>query len=127
MRWQSNPLLVVEHLTMRRQLLDWITDFVDPLVTNSPQVPGSVHYGFSHGVNGLWSWLLEQLAALPNLDTLQTNIAQITDDGIQPLAKLTSLRNLKFFHPGKSFSKRTTSPGPTFACTQLTAASRVGT
>jgi hypothetical protein len=47
---------------------------------------------------------LALLAKLPNLDTLQTNIAQITDDGIQPLAKLTSLRNLKFFHPGKAFS-----------------------
>jgi hypothetical protein len=47
---------------------------------------------------------LAQLAKLPNLDTLQTNLAQISDDGILPLAKLTSLHNLKFFHPSKSFT-----------------------
>ena len=55
-----------DSLDHQRMVLDWITDFVDPLVTNSPEVPGSVHYGFSHGVNGLWSWLLEQLKALPS-------------------------------------------------------------
>jgi hypothetical protein len=47
---------------------------------------------------------LAQLAALPNLDTLQTNLAQITDDGLKPLAQMKTLRNLKFFHPGKAFT-----------------------
>jgi hypothetical protein len=47
---------------------------------------------------------LAQLATIPNLDTLQTNIAQITDDGVKPLAQMKSLRNLKFFHPGKAFT-----------------------
>jgi hypothetical protein len=44
------------------------------------------------------------LAGLKELEYLQTNLAQITDDGVKPLARLTNLRNLKFFHPGKSFS-----------------------
>jgi hypothetical protein len=44
------------------------------------------------------------LANLAELEYLQTNLAQITDDGIKPLARLKSLQNLKFFHPGKSFS-----------------------
>jgi hypothetical protein len=47
-----------------RMLLDWIDDLVDPLVT-APNVPGSVHQGFSHAVNGLWSWTLAQVQALP--------------------------------------------------------------
>jgi hypothetical protein len=55
----------VDSLDHQRMVLDWIDDFVAPLVSNGPDVPGSVHYGFSHGVNELWSWLLEQLKALP--------------------------------------------------------------
>ena len=47
---------------------------------------------------------LSQLATLQSLENLQTNLAQITDDGVRPLARLKSLRNLKFFHPGKAFS-----------------------
>ena len=35
---------------------------------------------------------------------MQTNLAQVTRRGIKPLARLKNLRNLKFFHPGKSFS-----------------------
>ena len=54
-----------DSLDHQRMVLDWINNFVDPLVSNSPEVPGSVHYGFSHGVNELWSWLMEQLSALP--------------------------------------------------------------
>ena len=53
---------------------------------------------------GLDDARIAQLATLPNLDTLQTNLAQITDDGVKPLARLKTLRNLKFFHPGKSFT-----------------------
>jgi hypothetical protein len=47
---------------------------------------------------------IAQLSTLANLEVLQTNLAQITDDGVKPLAQMKSLRNLKFFHPGKAFS-----------------------
>jgi hypothetical protein len=47
-----------------RMVLDWLDDFILPLV-NAPNVPGSVHYGFSHAVNGLWSSVEGALAALP--------------------------------------------------------------
>ena len=73
--------------------------------------------------NGLNDARLTQLANLAALEYLQTNLAQITDDGVKPLAKLKNLKNLKFFHPGKSFSgaglcivghaeSRTGSPSP---------------
>lgn len=45
--------------------------------------------------------LLQKLA---ELEYLQTNLAQVTDEGIKPLALLKSLRNIKFFHPGKEFT-----------------------
>ncbi len=54
--------------------------------------------------DGLNDKRIAQLTALIKLEYLQTNKAQITDDGIKPLACLKNLRNLKFFHPGKSFS-----------------------
>jgi hypothetical protein len=47
---------------------------------------------------------LAKLTALGELEYLQTNVALVTDDGLKPLAHLKSLRNLKFFHPGPSFS-----------------------
>lgn len=47
---------------------------------------------------------LAQLTGLADLEYLQTNLAQVTDDGLKPLALLKNLRNVKFFHPGKSFS-----------------------
>jgi hypothetical protein len=47
---------------------------------------------------------LELLTGLVELEYLQTNLAQITDDGLKPLARLRGLRNVKFFHPGKAFS-----------------------
>jgi hypothetical protein len=47
---------------------------------------------------------LSQLAALEGLEYLQTNLAAVTDDGVKPLARLRSLKTLKFFHPGKSFT-----------------------
>src|SRR5262249_50205764 len=53
---------------------------------------------------GLDDKRLAQLATLPSLEYLQTNLAQVTDDGLRPLAGVKSLRNLKFFHPGKSFT-----------------------
>jgi len=47
---------------------------------------------------------LAQLTGLAELEYLQTNLAQVTDDGLKPLARLQNLRNVKFFHPGKAFS-----------------------
>jgi len=47
---------------------------------------------------------LTLLTGLTELEYLQTNLAQVTDDGLKPMAKLKNLRNVKFFHPGKSFS-----------------------
>jgi hypothetical protein len=47
---------------------------------------------------------LAQLSGLAELESLSTNVADVTDDGLKPLAKLKRLRTLKFFHPGKSFS-----------------------
>jgi hypothetical protein len=54
--------------------------------------------------NGLTDERLVHLTGLKELEYLQTNLAQITDDGVKPLARLTNLRNVKFFHPDKSFS-----------------------
>jgi hypothetical protein len=54
--------------------------------------------------NGLTDERLAQLADLAELEYLQTNVAQVSDDGLKPLARLKNLRNLKFFHPGKAFS-----------------------
>jgi hypothetical protein len=54
--------------------------------------------------DGLNDARLGQLAALDSLEYLQTNLAQITDDGVKPLARLKNLKNLKFFHPGKAFT-----------------------
>lgn len=47
---------------------------------------------------------LSQLTVLAKLEYLQTNLAQVTDDGTKPIARLTNLKNLKFFHPGKAFT-----------------------
>lgn len=47
---------------------------------------------------------LAQLTGLTELEYLQTNLMQVTDDGLKPLAQLKTLRNVKFFHPGKAFS-----------------------
>ncbi|MGE3808319.1 MAG: hypothetical protein AB7K24_26965 [Gemmataceae bacterium] len=53
---------------------------------------------------GLNDERLALLGGLSELQYLQTNLAQVTDDGLKPLARLKNLRNLKFFHPGKEFS-----------------------
>ena len=53
---------------------------------------------------GLSDRTLVLLAPLQNLEVLQTNECQLTDDGVKALAALKKLKNLKFFHPGKSFS-----------------------
>jgi hypothetical protein len=54
--------------------------------------------------NGLNDERVAQLTALTELEYLQTNLAQVTDDGVKSFARMTNLKNLKFFHPGKSFS-----------------------
>ena len=51
-------------LDYRRMVMDWLTDLDAPLVA-APNVPGSVHQGFSHDCNQLWSWVLAQVQALP--------------------------------------------------------------
>jgi hypothetical protein len=47
---------------------------------------------------------LALLSGLVELEYLQTNLAQVTDDGLKPMTQLKGLRNVKFFHPGKAFS-----------------------
>ncbi|MBI3857239.1 MAG: hypothetical protein HY293_16255 [Planctomycetes bacterium] len=44
------------------------------------------------------------LAGLPELDSLQTNLALISDDGVKAFAAFKSLKVLKFFHPCKEFT-----------------------
>jgi hypothetical protein len=68
------------------------------------QIPRLTHLKLLSLSNCVNDERLLQLTALTKLEYLQTNLAQITDDGIKPLARLKNLRNLKFFHPGKSFS-----------------------
>lgn len=53
---------------------------------------------------GLNDERLAQLTGLVELEYLQTNLAQVSDEGIKPLAQLKQLKTVKFFHPGKSFS-----------------------
>jgi len=53
---------------------------------------------------GLSDATLPLLAGLAELETLQTNLATVSDEGVQGFAALKSLRTLKFFHTGKSFT-----------------------
>ena len=53
----TEPFNSLDH---ERMVLDWIQNFLLPLGP-SPDVVGSVHQGFSHAVDGLWAWLLQQL------------------------------------------------------------------
>lgn len=53
---------------------------------------------------GLGDASLPLLSGLSELESLSTNLSQITDDGVKGLAALKSLKILKFFHPGKAFS-----------------------
>jgi hypothetical protein len=57
----TEPFDSIDH---QRMVMDWLTDLDDPVVT-APNVPGSVHQGFSHACNQLWSWTLAQVQALP--------------------------------------------------------------
>ena len=53
---------------------------------------------------GLGDAHLPLLAGLSELESLQTNLSLITDDGVGGLAAFKSLKILKFFHPSKSFT-----------------------
>ena len=53
---------------------------------------------------GLGDAHLPLLAGLAELDTVQTNLALITDDGVKGFAGFKSLKILKFFHPCKGFT-----------------------
>jgi hypothetical protein len=53
---------------------------------------------------GLRDAHLPLLAGLAELETLQTNLALITDAGVKGLAGFKSLKIVKFFHPCKEFS-----------------------
>jgi hypothetical protein len=53
-----------DSLDHERMVMDWLGDLNDPVV-NATDVPGSVHKGFSHDCNELWSWVLAQVQALP--------------------------------------------------------------
>jgi len=53
---------------------------------------------------GVTDTTLPLFCGLPELEVLQTNESQVSDDGIKALARLTSLKNLKLFHPGKAFT-----------------------
>src|SRR3984957_5039208 len=53
-----------DSLDHQRMVMDWLTDLDAPLI-NSPNVPGSVHQGFSHGCDQLWAWVLAQVQAQP--------------------------------------------------------------
>jgi hypothetical protein len=48
--------------------------------------------------------MLGHLSTLVELEMLQTNLAEITDDGLKRLVPLKKLRIVKFFHPSKSFT-----------------------
>jgi hypothetical protein len=53
---------------------------------------------------GLTDATLALLCGLPELEVLQTNQSQVTDEGMKALAGLKKLKTLKLFHPGKAFS-----------------------
>ena len=54
----TEPFNSLDH---ERMVLDWIQNFLLIPLGPSPDVVGSVHQGFSHAVDGLWDWLLQQL------------------------------------------------------------------
>jgi hypothetical protein len=58
-----------DSLDRQRMVMDWLTDLDAPLVA-APNVPGSVHQGFSHDCDQLWSWVLAQVQALPKTKPL---------------------------------------------------------
>jgi hypothetical protein len=53
---------------------------------------------------GLGDAQVALLAGLSELEVLQTNLSQVTDDGVRSLAAFKRLKVLKFFHPCKAFT-----------------------
>ncbi|HLY10092.1 MAG TPA: hypothetical protein VKW04_12365 [Planctomycetota bacterium] len=53
---------------------------------------------------GLNDATLTLLSGLAELDTFQTNLSTVSDDGVQHFLPMKNLRTLKFFHPGKAFT-----------------------
>jgi hypothetical protein len=53
---------------------------------------------------GLSDTTLPLLAGLEELETFQTNLSSVSDDGVKGFLPMKSLRTLKFFHPGKAFT-----------------------
>jgi hypothetical protein len=53
---------------------------------------------------GLTDATAVHLAGLAELESLQTNRSEMTDDGMKALLPLKKLKVLKLFHPGKAFT-----------------------
>jgi hypothetical protein len=53
---------------------------------------------------GLDDAQLALLTPLTDVEYIQTNQIEVTDDGLKSFKQMKKLRNLKFFHPGKSFT-----------------------
>lgn len=53
---------------------------------------------------GLTDARLELLSGLAELESVQTNLAEVSDEGVQGFAGFKNLKTLKFFHPGKTFT-----------------------
>jgi hypothetical protein len=53
---------------------------------------------------GLTEKSLAVFAGLPEVNYIQTNLLQFTDDGARTFAKFPKLRTLKLFHPDKAFT-----------------------
>jgi hypothetical protein len=54
--------------------------------------------------SGLTDQQVTLICTLPDVASIQTNKAQVTDDGVKTFAKFGKLRVLKFFHPHKAFT-----------------------
>lgn len=54
--------------------------------------------------SGLTDEMLAKLPVLPKLERFGTNAMHVTDEGLKPLAKQTTLTSVAFFHPPKHFT-----------------------
>ncbi|HVR82984.1 MAG TPA: hypothetical protein VMU54_01650, partial [Planctomycetota bacterium] len=53
---------------------------------------------------GLSDSTLPLLSGLAELETFQTNLSTVSDEGVKGFTALKNLQVLKFFHPGKTFT-----------------------
>lgn len=66
---------------------------------------GSLSHLKSLSLNGgLTDATLALLSGLTELESIQTNQAAVSDDGVKGFLPLKNLKGLKFFHPGKAFT-----------------------